>query len=67
MEREETAAVGLATVAGHPASSVRTRDKAKHLLDDLALQLSPETIATARERHEGKTLDDVIAEMLEEI
>jgi tetratricopeptide (TPR) repeat protein len=63
----EKSAEWLATVAGHAASSARTRDRANRLLDELASQLPPQAMAAARERSEGKSLDDMVGEVLREL
>jgi len=63
MEKEETAAVGLATVASHPANRAQTHDREKRLRDELASQLAPEAMAAGQDR----SLNEGVGEMLEEM
>jgi tetratricopeptide (TPR) repeat protein len=65
MGEKEKPAEWLAYVAEHAASTVQTRDKAKGLLEELAPQLSLESMDLARERSEDMTLDEVVQEILQ--
>jgi hypothetical protein len=60
----ERAAELLAYVAQHSASSAQTRNRAQQLLAGLSSQLSPEAIATARERSKDRDIEEVTGRAL---
>jgi tetratricopeptide (TPR) repeat protein len=64
---KEKPAEWLAYVADHAVSTAQLRDRAMRLLDDLASQLPPQAMAAAREMSKGKSLDDMVGEVLQEI
>jgi tetratricopeptide (TPR) repeat protein len=57
----------LACVADHTMSTAQLRASAVRLLDELASQLPPQAMAAARERSKGKSVDDMVGEVLREI
>jgi hypothetical protein len=63
----ERAAQLFAFVLGHPASDKPTQDGAERGLAGLAAQLTPDAIVTAQERAKEVELENLVAEVLEEI
>lgn len=62
---EQARAAELLTLAiQHPATWQITRERARRLLDSLAGDLTPETLATADQRAAARSIDAVIAELL---
>lgn len=61
---KEGAAELLVLVLHHPAGTRPIKDRAERLLADLASQLPPKVMATARERGKGRTLEEVAEQML---
>jgi len=61
---KERAAELLALVSHHPASLKETKDRANHLLTQLAVQLPPSLLAAAQERGQAKTLEAAVTEIL---
>jgi predicted ATPase/DNA-binding SARP family transcriptional activator/Tfp pilus assembly protein PilF len=60
MGRNQDPAEWLAYVAGHSGSSARVRARAERLLEEVAVQLPPDTMAAARERSRERALSEVV-------
>jgi predicted ATPase/Tfp pilus assembly protein PilF len=64
-EGEKEQALSLVTLTlHHPASDKETRNRAEHLLSELASQLPPQVIATARERGKTAAFEEEVAKIL---
>ncbi len=67
MGKNQQSAEWLAYVADHPASCVQARERAKRVLHDLASQLSPEEIHSARERSLDRSVDEAAQAVMQEL
>jgi predicted ATPase/transcriptional regulator with XRE-family HTH domain len=65
-EKKEQAVEVLALVMNHDLTPQFTKDKAARLLAKLVAELPPEVFAAARERGQAKSLDLVVAEIMEQ-
>jgi predicted ATPase/DNA-binding SARP family transcriptional activator len=67
MGKPAESAAALAFVAAHAMSHAQTSAKAERLLNELASQLPPPALAAAGERHAGRTLEEVVRAVLQEL
>jgi len=67
MGKSQKSAEWLAYVAGHTASSVQMRERAKRILNDLASRLPPDAMAAARERSRDRTPAEVVQAVLQQL
>jgi hypothetical protein len=56
-----------ALILHHPASWQWSKDRAAPLVAELEAELSPDAVAAARERGQGRDLDGTVAELLVEL